>query len=157
VPDARSNAHRPFDQGSALLTDPALTVAELNEFLHTAFPDAPPDYGVEAVTRDGVRLRMPVDIANARPGGTVSGPTLMALVDAAAWMATLSRIGLVPLAVTSTLTINFLAKPDLVDLYADAALLRLGTRSSVTEVRVMSGTGGELVAHATVGYSIPAN
>ena len=135
---------------------PTLTADELNTFLHEAFPGAPRDYGVEVVTDRGVRLRMPVGQGNVRPGGTVSGPTMMSLADAAAWMATLSRIGIVPLAVTSTLTINFLAKPELVDLYADASLLRLGARSSLTEVRISSGTDGPLVAHATVGYSIPA-
>jgi uncharacterized protein (TIGR00369 family) len=134
---------------------PVLEADELNQFLHGAFPGAPRDYGVERVTEDGVRLRMPVGEGNERPGGTVSGPTMMSLADAAAWMATLSRIGIVPLAVTSTLTINFLAKPELVDLFADAALLRLGARSSLTEVRITSGTDGVLVAHATVGYSIP--
>ena len=141
------------------MSPPMVTAEELNEFLHAAFPGAPRDYGVETVTVGGVRLRMPVGQGNVRPGGTVSGPTMMSLADAAAWMATLSRIGIVPLAVTSTLTINFLAKPQLVDLYADASLLRLGARSSLTEVRISSGTGGDavLVAHATVGYSIPAS
>ena len=141
------------------MTAPVVTADELNEFLHAAFPGAPRDYGVSAVTEEGIRLRMPVGQGNVRPGGTVSGPTMMSLADAAAWMATLSRIGIVPLAVTSTLTINFLAKPELVDLYADASLLRLGARSSLTEVRITSGDGGGavLVAHATVGYSIPAS
>ena len=136
---------------------PVLTPDELNEFLHGAFPGAPRGYGVEAVTDAGVRLRMPVGFAQGRPGGTVSGPTMMSLADAAAWLATLSRIGIVPLAVTSTLTINFLAKPALdADLFADAELLRLGARSSVTDVRITSGTDGLLVAQSSVGYSIPA-
>ncbi|MDQ3106255.1 MAG: PaaI family thioesterase [Actinomycetota bacterium] len=136
---------------------PVLTPAELNHFLHGAFPGAPRGYGVEEVTAVGARLRMPVGVGNERPGGTVSGPTMMSLADAAAWLATLSRIGIVPLAVTSNLTINFLAKPGLdQDLYADAELLRLGARSSVTDVRITSGRNGPLVAQATVGYSIPA-
>lgn len=139
-----------------LLPNPLVTADELNEFLHSAFPGAPRGYGVEEVTDGGVRLRMPVDEANGRPGGTVSGPTMMSLADAAAWLATLSRIGIVPLAVTSNLTINFLAKPNLdADLFADAELLRLGARSSVTDVRITSGTDGPLVAQASVGYSIP--
>jgi uncharacterized protein (TIGR00369 family) len=137
--------------------DAVLTADELNAFLHDAFPGAPRGYGVEATTAGGVRLRLPVTDANGRPGGTVSGPTMMSLADAAAWMATLSRIGIVPLAVTSNLTINFLAKPRLdADLYAEAELLRLGARSSVTDVRITSGTDGPLVAQASVGYSIPA-
>lgn len=134
-----------------------VSAEELNDFLHAAFPDAPRTYRVEEVTAGGVRMRAPIGVENQRPGGTVSGPTMMSLADGAAWMATLSRIGIVPLAVTSTLTINFLAKPELVDLVADAELLRLGARSSLTEVRIYSGSAADvLVAQATVGYSIPS-
>jgi uncharacterized protein (TIGR00369 family) len=139
------------------LPDPTVGADELNAFLREAFPGAPRGYGVEAVTATGVRLRMPVESLQGRPGGTVSGPTMMSLADAAAWLATLSRVGIVPLAVTSNLTINFLAKPVLeADLWADAELLRLGARSSVTDVRIRSGVDGPLVAQASVGYSIPA-
>jgi uncharacterized protein (TIGR00369 family) len=137
-----------------VLPPPTVTVEELNEFLGQAFPGAPRGYGVEALTDAGARLRMPVASLQGRPGGTVSGPTMMSLADAAAWLATLSRVGIVPLAVTSNLTINFLAKPRLdADLLADAELLRLGARSSVTDVRITSGD--TLVAQASVGYSIP--
>jgi len=140
-----------------VIGDAVVGAGELNEFLHAAFPGAPRGYGVEVVTDRGVRLRMPVGDQHGRPGGTVSGPTMMSLADAAAWLATLSRIGIVPLAVTSNLTIHFLHKPELgVDLYADAELLRLGARSSVTDVRITSGIDGPMVAAASVGYSIPA-
>jgi acyl-coenzyme A thioesterase PaaI-like protein len=139
------------------LPDPTVDADELNAFLREAFPGAPRGYGVEAVTAPGGRLRMPVESLPGRPGGTVSGPTMMSLADAAAWLATLSRVGIVPLAVTSNLTINVRAKPVLeADLWADAELLRLGARSSVTDVRIRSGVDGPLVAQASVGYSIPA-
>ncbi len=69
---------------------------------------------------DGVRMRLPFSDAQIRPGGTLSGPTMMALADGAAWMVTLARIGPVALAVTSNLTISFLAKPAPVDLLARA-------------------------------------
>lgn len=136
------------------LPEPVVSVDELAAFLEEAFPGAMRAYRVEAFTHTGCRLRQPVDEGNTRPGGTISGPTMMGLADAAAWLATLSRIGIVPLAVTSNLTINFLAKPGLADLVAEAELLRLGTRSSVTDVRIFSDD--TLVAQATVGYSIPA-
>lgn len=140
------------------MPEPKVTAEELNAFLREAFPGTPRGYGVEEVTPRGARLRLPVDTSHERPGGTVSGPTMMSLADAAAWLATLSRIGIVPLAVTSNLSIHFLHKPDLVDLFAEAELLRLGPRSSVTAVRITSGAGPDapLVASATVGYSIPA-
>ncbi len=135
-----------------------MTVDELNEFLGNAFPGAPRAYRVEHAGDDGVRMRVPYDIAQLRPGGTLSGPTIMGLADAAAWLVTLSRIGPVALAVTSQLTISFLAKPGQADLLAHATLLRLGIRQSVSEVRLWSEGGDPAapVAHATVTYAIPA-
>jgi acyl-coenzyme A thioesterase PaaI-like protein len=84
---------------------------------------------------------------------------MMALADAAAWLVTLSRIGPVALAVTSSLSISFLAKPRPADLLAHAGLLRLGRRQSVSEVRIWSDGGDpqEPVAHATVTYAIPSS
>jgi uncharacterized protein (TIGR00369 family) len=130
----------------------------LNAFLEEAFPGAPRAYRVEGAGHDGVRLRLPYDDGQLRPGGTLSGPTVMALADGAAWLVTLSRIGPVALAVTSNLTISFLAKPAPVDLLAHATLLRLGRRQSVSEVRVWSEGGDPAtpVAFATVTYAIPS-
>ena len=133
-----------------------MSVEELEAFLGEAFPQARPTWKVEEITERGVQVRQPVGDEHARPGGTVSGPTMMALADGAAWLATLSRIGPVALTVTSSLTINFLRKPSLAaDLWADTELVRLGRRQSVSEVRIYSGTAGEPVATSTVTYSIP--
>lgn len=132
-----------------------MTAEDLDRFLAGAFPDAPATYRTEAVTSAGVRLVAPIGPWHGRPGGTVSGPTIMALADAAAWLATLSRIGPVAMAVTSSLAVDFLRRPSLdADLVADAELLRLGRRLSVSAVRVESR--GALVAHASVTYAIPA-
>ena len=131
-----------------------MTAVELDDFLSNAFFNQRV-YRVSEVTDTGVVLTIPIGPEHERPGGSVSGPTMMSLADAAAWLATLSRIGPVALAVTSNLNISFLRKPSLTeDLFAEADLLKLGKRLSVSEVRVMSA--GELVAHATVTYSIPA-
>ena len=131
-----------------------MTATELDDFMRDAFFQQRA-YRVDSVTDHGVVLRMPIVPENGRPGGSVSGPTMMGIADGAAYLATLSRIGPVALAVTSQLTISFLNKPSLDhDLYAEADLLKLGKRLSVTEVRVLSND--ELVAHATVTYSIPA-
>ncbi len=133
-----------------------MTVGELDSFLREAFPllDVVP-WRVTEVTAAGVVLHHPVTADHARPGGSVSGPTMMALADGAAWVATLSRLGPVSLAVTSSLTINFLSRPRLdADLWAEAELLRLGRRLSVTDVRIRSD--GALVAQSSVTYAIPA-
>lgn len=140
------------------LPELVMDVDALNEFLVAAFPGAPRMYTVAHSGEDGVRLHLPFDEGQLRPGGTVSGPTMMAMADAAAWMATLARIGPVALSVTSSLTINFLAKPGQADLHAAGRLLRLGRRQSVSEVRLWSdgGTPDEPVAFATVTYAIPS-
>lgn len=135
-----------------------MTVAELDDFVAGAFPLSPRTYRVEHSGEDGLRIRTPFDETQIRPGGTLSGPTMMGMADAAAWLVTLARIGPVPLAVTSNLTIAFLAKPRPVDLLAHAQLLRLGRRQSVSEVRLWSDGDdpAQPVAHATVTYAIPA-
>ena len=134
-----------------------MTAPELADFVAGAFPNSPRLYEVAEVTDRGVRMVLPIGPENERPGGSVSGPTMMGLADAAAWLATLSRIGPVALAVTSSLTINFLRKPWLDSpLTARAHLLKLGRRLSVTDVHLLSGADDILVAQATVTYAIPA-
>jgi uncharacterized protein (TIGR00369 family) len=131
-----------------------MTVDELNDFLAGAFPHSPRAHRVVEVTDVGAVLHLPIGPEHERPGGTVSGPTMMGLADSAAWLATLSRIGPVALAVTSGLTINFLRKPSLDhDLVATVEVLKLGRRLSVSDVRLTSGA--DLVAQASVTYAIP--
>ena len=134
----------------------AMDVAELQAFLDGAFPNDLP-YVVEEVSETGLRMRLSVTESNARPGGTVSGPSLMALADCAAWLAIVGHIGPVALAVTTSLHIDFLRKPALVDVVATGTLLKLGSRLGVVDVALHSVADGALVAKAQVTYSIPPN
>ncbi|MFN8051996.1 MAG: PaaI family thioesterase [Acidimicrobiales bacterium] len=138
-----------------------MSALDLEEFLAAAFPLAPRTYRVEEVTDVGVLMRLPIGDEHERPGGTVSGPAMMTLADAAAWLATVSRIGPVALSVTSSLTINFLDKPAMADLWGSAELLKLGRRQSVTQVKLFSDVGGapgdRLLAQASVTYAIPGD
>lgn len=106
---------------------------------------------------DHVRLRSVYDQRFLRPGGTIAGPVLMGLADAALYALVLSRIGPVELAVTTSLSINFLRKPMPADVLADARMLKLGKRLAVGEVYLFSEEWGidEPVAHVTGTYSIP--
>ena len=131
-----------------------MDVAELQVFLDAAFPAELP-YIVEEVSDAGIRMRLTVDESNVRPGGTVSGPSLMALADCAAWLAIVGQIGPVALAVTTILHIDFLRKPALVDVVATGTLLKLGSRLGVVDVAIHSVADDALVAKAQVTYSIP--
>ncbi len=101
-------------------------------------------------------LTHPVGPAELRPGGTVSGPTIMALADVALYAAILSEIGIVPLTVTTSFNINFLKRPQAANqIRAESKLLKLGKALVVGEVTIYSGTDPSPVAHATGTYSIP--
>ena len=135
---------------------PRMTAQELEEFLYFHFPDsAHRAITVERVDEMYAQLRMRFGESLLRPGGTISGPSLMALSDTAMYLALLGMIGPVALAVTTNLNINFLRKPAQTDLIAECRLLKLGKRLAVGEVRIYSEGDAEPVAHATVTYSIP--
>ena len=110
---------------------------------------------IESVGGKSARARFKVAKKHLRPGDTVSGPTLMALADVAMYAALLGEIGLVPLAVTTSLNINFLRKPAQKDVQAEAKLLKVGKRLAVGEITLYSEDEPEPVAHVTCTYSIP--
>lgn len=135
-----------------------MTVAELERFLRAEFPQAFSGDDISIETADGAscRLRQRYGEQMLRPGGTVSGPTLMALADFAMYVVLLSAIGPIGLAVTTNLNINFLRKgaPGQ-DVVAEARILKLGKRLAVGEVNLFSGASPDPIAHVTSTYSIP--
>lgn len=133
---------------------PVLDAAQLQEILTSSFPDSDVPR-VEQVLEDEVTLVQTVNDRHGRPGGTLSGPTMMMLADTAAWMAILAQIGPVLLAVTTSLHIDFLRKPEITDLVARAKMLKLGRKLAVVEVSLFSLGHDQLVAKAQVTYAIP--
>ena len=135
-----------------------MTVEELERFFLAEFPQvfhAESGLAIEAVWERGCRVRQAFRQRSLRPGGTISGPTMMALADFAMYVAVLAAIGPVPLAVTINLNINFLRKAAPRDLLAEARLLKLGKRLATGEVTICSQGEAEPVAHVTSTYSIP--
>ena len=133
----------------------AKQVGELlaREFVQMAGRDSP--NLIEDAWHGGCRVRRKFSEQSLRPGGTISGPTMMALTDFAMYVAVLASIGPVPLAVTTNLNINFLRRPTARDLIAEARLIKLGKRLAVGEVEIYCDGEEEMVAHATATYSIP--
>jgi len=110
---------------------------------------------IEDAWHGGCRVRRAFSEKSLRPGGTISGPTMMGLTDFAMYVAILASIGPVPLAVTTNLNIHFLRKPAPRDLIADARLIKLGKRLAVGEVSIRQDGEEDMVSHATATYSIP--
>jgi len=135
---------------------PVMDVDALSAFMDAEFPQVRGDFGIDAVTDDGIRMRLYVSEKNLRPGGTVSGPSMFSLADVAIYLATLSRIGPEALAVTTNCSIDFMRKPRAnTDLIAEARLLKLGRSLSVGDVLLFSEGDPNPVARATLTYSIP--
>ena len=130
------------------------TKAEIVDFLIREFPQS--KCIVEEVGDRSATVSHPIGPAQLRPGDTVSGPLLMAVADVALYVAILSTIGLVPLAVTTSLTINFLRKPSARNpIVGVCRLMKVGRILVVGEVALYSDRNEEMVAHAVGTYSIP--
>jgi len=135
-----------------------MNAAEVEAFLDREFPqlhEGGRSFVIEAVGERRARVRLRYHERHLRPGGTISGPAMFALADVSLYIAILSAIGPVALAVTTNLTINFLRKPEPGDLIADTHLLKLGKRLAVGEVLIHSEGHDEPVAQATGTYSLP--
>jgi uncharacterized protein (TIGR00369 family) len=145
---------RPSEEGRG---DHMMTTADIQTFLQREFPqiEAHGRYKVEKASAKGVRVRARYDASQIRPGGTISGPTMMSLADVSLFVAVLACIGPQALVVTTNLNINFLRKPGPRDLIAECRLLKLGKRLAVGEVTIYSDGELEPVAHVTGTYSIP--
>ncbi|PPR75332.1 MAG: hypothetical protein CFH05_00734, partial [Alphaproteobacteria bacterium MarineAlpha3_Bin4] len=116
-----------------------ITVDEFNAIMAKELPWAL-EVGMTAYCiNDSVAvLRLPFDKRMLRPGGTVSGPTMMALANTTMYAVMLSAIGVVKLAVTTSFNINFLLRPKPADLNAEGRILKLGKRLAVVEVTMHS-------------------
>ena len=121
-------------------------------------------FTIQRVERDRLVLRFRVGEEHLRPGGTVSGPTLMTLADTATYLLLVSREGVLATdgkpsaaarSVTTSLAIHFLRRPAAGDVVAEARLLKAGKRLSVVEVFLRSSGSEDAVAHATVTYASP--
>lgn len=135
-----------------------MSASEIDAYLDEVFPQlhhGGRTYFIEEVGPMTARMRCDYHEKHLRPGGTISGPTMMALADLALYAAILAQIGPVGLAVTTSLNFNFLRKPGQTALIGEAKLLKLGKRLAVGEVCLYSQGEAEMVCHATGTYSIP--
>ncbi|MTI46163.1 uncharacterized protein (TIGR00369 family) [Roseibium hamelinense] len=135
-----------------------MTAEEITEFLDREFPQMHAGgriYTIDSVSDGEAVVRLTASNDHLRPGGTVSGPTMMTLADFAAYVAILAHIGPVALAVTTNLNINFLRKPGPGDLLGTCRILKLGKRLAVVDCGIAGDGDEDLVAHATATYSVP--
>ncbi len=130
------------------------TQQQLSDFLAREFPQSTAT--IDTLGERCCTLRQQIGDEHLRPGGTVSGPVLMELTDVAVYVAILAEIGIVALAVTTSLNINFLRKPSADrDVVAVCRLLKVGKTLVIGEVSLFSDGDDQPVAHAVATYSLP--
>jgi uncharacterized protein (TIGR00369 family) len=134
---------------------PLLSADGVRAFLAREFPQIDGEFALEEIGPMRARMRLLYHHKRLRPGGTISGPSMFALADVALYAAILAQIGPVALAVTTSLNINFLRRPEPADLIGEARLIKLGKRLAVGEVAISPAGEGDMVAHAVGTYSIP--
>ena len=135
---------------------PVMTPADLHKFLEEHFPQAAHlDLKVEHLDDTTIRVRLASDERHLRPGGTISGPTLVWLADLGFYLLLLGRLGPVAQAVTTNLNINFMRKPEPADLLGEGRLMKLGRALAVGDFTIWSEGKKDPVAHVTLTYSLP--
>ena len=137
---------------------PVMTIDELADFFVKAFPGNNHDRmgRIDRIVPGMVRLEMEPGAENLRPGGIVSGPTQMALVDRAAYAVILAHIGPVAMAVTSNLNMSFLRAVQHKTVWGDAVLLKVGKRVATVGCRLWQEDPDKVVGQAGVAYALPA-
>ncbi len=137
---------------------PRISIEEIEELCERSLPWVGMlGFEVAEIGKGTCRVRLPPRAEFLRPGGTVSGPALMSLADFGIYVAVLSAIGPVELAVTTNLTCNFLRRPKPGAVVGDCRLIKLGRRLAYGEVSLYSEGDEDAgpVAHVTATYSIP--
>jgi acyl-coenzyme A thioesterase PaaI-like protein len=130
------------------------TLQQISDFMAESFPQS--KVSIDAVDAESATVRHAIGAEELRPGGTVAGPVLMAVADAALYVAIFGRLGIVPLAVTTSLTFNFLRKPESGrDIVGVCKLMKSGRSLAVGEVWLYSAGSDEPVAHAVGTYALP--
>lgn len=132
----------------------AATLEQVSEFMIETFPQS--GCKIESLGDKSATVSHAIGADDLRPGGTVAGPVLMKVADVALYVAILGEIGIVPLTVTTNLTINFLQKPlASAPIIGKCSLLKVGKTLVFGEVWLYSEGNEQPVAHAVGTYAIP--
>ncbi|MCL4766290.1 MAG: PaaI family thioesterase [Hyphomicrobiaceae bacterium] len=136
-----------------------LTKEQVMQLVDEHFPQVQEGNGrisMELLAARTAHLRMACDPRSIRPGGTVAGPAMFKLADFSVYALILAELGPEAMpAATTSMTINFLSRPQAGDIVARARLIKLGRRLAVAEVEIYSDGKPEMVAHATSTYALP--
>ncbi len=126
------------------------------DYLRIEFPQAFRDgncYRAVALSQQRSTVRFVAGKTHLRPGGTVSGPALMQLVDMGIYVHLLAiHAQGARLAVTTNLQISFLRKAGEGALLCHVDMIKHGRTLSVFDVRIVEESTDKLIAHSSATY-----
>ncbi len=126
------------------------------EFLHAEFPQGfahGRSYTIKSLEPGRTSIAYVAGNDQLRPGGTVSGPALVELVDFSVYVLLLAHHGAsAVMAVTTNMQISFLRKAGPGELICGIELIKHGRTLSVADARVTSANDQRLIAHAEATY-----
>lgn len=137
---------------------PVMDAAEINAFLEREFPQmnaGTQDFEVIGVGPGTAHVRLNATERHVRPGNTVSGPAIFGLADIGGYACCISHCGPKALAVTTSLTINFMRKSEAGPIDGHARILKLGRSLLVFDIEIHGAHGAGIIAHATGTYALP--
>jgi uncharacterized protein (TIGR00369 family) len=129
---------------------------EVLAFVRGEFPYALRDgvnYDVLKLEPDELHIRLQTGEQQLRPGGTVSGPAMMEMVDFSIYFLLLAHHKeQARLAVTTNLAISFLRKSQPGAIVAKVSLIKHGRTLTVARTDIVSEGDGKLVASSEATY-----
>lgn len=130
-----------------------MTLEDLTERVRTGVPLAGA-LGLEvlAATGNAATVRMPPSDLSLRPGPSVSGPAMMTLADAAAWVPMLVATGGVDDTRTAVMTTTFLRPPGATGIIAEVEVVRHGRTATYAEVWMRAEGSEKPCAHVVTTW-----
>ena len=108
---------------------------------------------IQSCTPGECTVVAPYAVSRERPGGIVSGITLMAAADVAMWLAIMTQRGTAEQWVTTDMKTAFLSSARRTDVACTARVLKLGKRTAYGTAECRD-TGGNLLTHHVLSYTL---
>jgi uncharacterized protein (TIGR00369 family) len=131
----------------------ACSAEELTQVLaETAFLK-PYGFGLQSCAPGQCTIVVPYTASLERPGGIVSGMTIMGAADVAMWLAIMTQRGTAERWVTTDMKTAFLSSARQTDIYCAAQVLKLGKKTAYGSAECRDA-GGRLLAHHVISYAL---
>ena len=100
-------------------------------------------------------MRLKFHESHVRSGGAMAGLSMMAFADLSTYAALMGGVGPVQMAVSFSLSINFLRRPEAADMVVAAIIVKSMRRLAFTEVDLYTASETSPIAHITATDAIP--